>query len=173
LKVRVSGPAEAGIVQILGAAPVGMNITDAAEALSRGVYDGTFNGWAALRSYRMSPLIKAHIDLPMGVRIFVVAISKAVYDKLPQRARQAIDGHSGLDFSTHLSQVFEADGLAERADAKAKGTIVPIDEAVRRRLDADFAAMRETWIAETPDGAKKYAFLESALAEHRRAHPGD
>ena len=88
LKIRVSGPAEAAIVEVLGAAPVGMNIMEAAEALSRGLYDGTFNGWAADRSYRFTPLLKAHIDLPMGVRQFIVAINKPVYDRLPPAAKR-------------------------------------------------------------------------------------
>jgi TRAP-type C4-dicarboxylate transport system substrate-binding protein len=167
LKVRVSGPAEADIVQALGAAPVGMNITDAAESLSRGVYDGTFNGWAADRSFRMTPLIKANIDLPLGVRIFVLAINKEVYGKLPPPAQQAIERHSGLDFSLHMSLAFEADGIAERVDAKKRGIIVPIDDQTRQRLDAAFAAMREKWIAATPDGAKKYAFLQSVLADYK------
>jgi TRAP-type C4-dicarboxylate transport system substrate-binding protein len=173
LKVRVSGPAEADIVQALGAAPVGMNITDAAESLSRGVYDGTFNGWAADRSFRMTPLIKANIDLPLGVRIFVLAINKSVFDTLPPPAQQAIERHSGLDFSLHMSLAFEADGIAERADAKKRGIIVPVDDATRQRLDASCAAMREKWVAAAPDGAKKDELLRSVLAEYRRAHPDD
>src|SRR5580698_7272326 len=81
--------------------------------------------------------------------------------------------HSGLDFSLHMSLAFEADGIAERADAKKRGIIVPIDDATRQRLATAFAAMREKWVAATPDGAKKDAFLRSVLADYRRAHPDD
>ena len=169
LKIRVSGPAEAAIVQVLGAAPVGMNIMDAAEALSRGIYDGTFNGWSADRSYRMTPLLKAHVDLPMGVRQFIVAIDKAAYDKLPAAGKAAIDRNSGLDFSLTMAAALEEDGVQERAEAKAKGMIVPITPDERRRLDGDFTAMLDKWIAETPDGRKKYDFLQSALADERKA----
>lgn len=169
LKIRVSGPAEAAIVQVLGAAPVGMNIMDGAEALSRGIYDGTFNGWSADRSYRMTPLLKAHIDLPMGVRQFIVAIDKAAYDKLPAAGKAAIDRHSGLDFSLTMAAAFEADGLAERAEAKAKGMIVPITAEERSRLDGAFKVMLDTWIAETPDGQRKYDFLQTVLADERKA----
>jgi TRAP-type C4-dicarboxylate transport system substrate-binding protein len=169
LKIRVSGPAEAAIVQVLGAAPVGMNIMEGAEALSRGLYDGTFNGWAANRSYRMTPLLKAHVDLPMGVRQFIVAIDKAAYDRLPPPARQAIDRNNGLGFSLKMAKAFEVDGLAERAEAKEKGMIVPITADERSRLAADFKTMLDKWIAETPDGQMKYDFLQSVLAEGRKA----
>lgn len=167
LKIRVSGPAEAEIVQILGAAPVGMNITDMAEGLSRGLYDGTFNGFAADRSFRVTPLLKAHVDLPMGVRQFIVAIHREVYDRLSSRARQAIDRNSGLALSLTLARAFEADGLADRADAEARGLMVPIAADERARLDAAFKAMLDDWIAKTPDGKTKYDFLEARVAEYR------
>jgi TRAP-type C4-dicarboxylate transport system substrate-binding protein len=170
LKIRVSGPAEAKIVEILGAAPVGMNITDAAESLSRGLYDGTFNGWAAIPSFRMAPLLKAHIDMPMGVRQFIVAINRAVYERLTPRARAAIDKNSGLTFSLVLARAFEADGIAERDAARKKGQIVPLTPQERARLEAAFRQMLDAWIAQTPDGKAKYDFLEAALEEYR-AHP--
>lgn len=168
LKIRVSGPAEAAIVEVLGAAPVGMNIGDAAEALSRGLYEGTFNGWGADRSFRITPLIKAHVDFPMGVRQFIFAVNRSVYDKLPPQAKAAIDKNSGLDTSITIAKVFEKDGLAEREEAKKKGIIVPLTDTERSRLSGAFKAMLDKWVAETPDGQKKYDYLESVLADYRK-----
>ena len=168
LKIRVSGPAEAQIVQALGAAPVGMNVADMAESLSRGVYDGTLNGWSANHLFRVTPVLKSHFDLSLGVRQFVFAMNRSFYDKLPAAAQAAIAKNSGLELSIRMGRAMEKDGERERADAMAKGMIVPLSPADEARLGAIYQPLIDKWIADTPDGAKKFAFLERTLADYRK-----
>ena len=170
LKIRVSGPAEAQIVTALGAAPVGMSATEVAEALSRGIYDGTLNGWAVNRAYRATPLIKSAFDLSLGVRQFFLAMNKSVYDRLPPEARGAIDRHGGAALSLKLAQLLEKEGQEDRAQAKEKGTLVAISAAERTRLETIYRPLVEKWVADTPDGARKLAFLEAAVAEYRKSN---
>jgi TRAP-type C4-dicarboxylate transport system substrate-binding protein len=168
LKIRVSGPAEAQIVQALGAAPVGMNVSDMAESLSRGVYDGSLNGWSANHLFRVTPVLKAHFDVSLGVRQFVFAMNRAVYDGLPAAAQAAIAKNSGLALSLRMGQAMEKDGERERADATAKGLMVPLSPADEARLHAIYQPLIDTWVADTPDGAKKLAFLEQVLTAYRQ-----
>ncbi len=173
LKIRVSGPAEAQIVTALGAAPVGMGVTDMAESLSRGVYDGTLNGWSANHLYRVTPVLKSHFDLSLGVRQMLLVMNRSVYEKLPAAARDAIDRASGLDLSLALAHAMEEDGERERADARAKGTIVALSSADEARLAAAERPLIDKYLAGAPDGAKKYAFLERALEDFRAGHPAN
>jgi TRAP-type C4-dicarboxylate transport system substrate-binding protein len=173
LKIRVSGPAEAQIVRALGAAPVGMGVTDIAESLSRGVYDGTLNGWSANHLYRVTPVLKSHFDLSLGVRQMVLVMNRKVYDGLPAKARAAIDQASGLDLSLRLAHAMEEDGDRERADARAKGTIVALSAADETRLAAAEAPLIDAYVKDTPDGRKKYDFLQHALEEFRAARPAN
>jgi TRAP-type C4-dicarboxylate transport system substrate-binding protein len=170
MKIRVSGPAEAQIVQALGAAPVGMNVSDMAEALTRGVYDGSLNGWSANHLFRVTPVLKSHIDLSLGVRQFVFGMNRPAYDALPDAAKAAIAKNSGLDLSLRMGHAMEKDGERERADAAAKGMMVPLTAADEARLDAIYRPLIDKWAADTPDGAKKLAFLEQVLADYRKQH---
>ena len=168
LKIRVSGPAEAQIVEALGAAPVGMNVSDMAEALSRGVYDGSLNGWSANHLFRVTPVLKSHFDLSLGVRQFVFGMNRSFYEALPAQAKAALAKNSGLDLSIRMGRAMEKDGEAERADATAKGMMVPLTAADEARLAAIYQPLIDKWVADTPDGAKKLAFLEQALADYRK-----
>ena len=167
LKIRVSGPAEAQIVQSLGAAPVGMGVTDIAESLSRGVYDGSLNGWSANHLYRVTPVLKSHFDLSLGVRQMILAMNRSVYDKLPPEARAALDHASGLALSLRLAEAMEKDGERLRAEARQKGMIVALDAADEARLAAAEKPLIERYLADTPDGPRKHEFLLHAVEEFR------
>lgn len=168
LKIRVSGPAEAQIVEALGAAPVGMNVSDMAEALTRGVYDGSLNGWSANHLFRVTPVLKSHLDLSLGVRQFVFGMSRPAYDALPEAAKAALAKNSGLELSLRMGRAMEKDGARERADAAAKGMMVPLTAADEARLNGIYQPLIDKWIADTPDGAKKFAYLEQVLADYRK-----
>ncbi len=170
LKICVSGPAEAQIVQALGAAPVGMNITDTAESLSRGLYEGSLNGWTANRLYRISPVLKSHVDISLGVRQFVLGINKDVFNGLAPQAKEAIAKNSGLALSLRAGAAMEQDGQQDRAEAQAKGTIVKLSPEDQQRLAGIYQPLLDKWVADTPDGAKKLAFLRQALADYRKDH---
>lgn len=170
LKIRVSGPAQAQLVTALGGAPVGMSATEVAEALSRGIYDGTLNGWAVNRAYRAAPLIKTAFDLNLGVPQFFLAMNKTVYDKLPPAAREAIDTRSGAALSLELARDLGGEGLVDRADARQKGTFLAITPAEQQRLETIYRPLVDAWVADTPDGARKLAFLKAAVAEYRKTH---
>ncbi len=167
LKIRVSGPAEGKIVEAFGAVPVGMNIMQAAEALTVGTYQGTLNGWGGNHAYRMTPVLKSHVEAPLGVRIFFLGISKAAYDKLPQAGQRAIDANSGYTLSVTLGKLSDQLGADERAASQKLGQAIidpSADEA--RALGQKFRPLLDEWIAATPDGKAKYQALRQILADY-------
>jgi TRAP-type transport system periplasmic protein len=167
LKIRVSGPAEAKIVEAFGAVPVGMNIMQAAEALTVGTYEGTLNGWGGNHAYRMTPVLKSHVEAPLGVRIFFLGVSKAAYDKLSPQAQHAIDANSGYALSVTLGKLSDKQGADERAESEKLGQIVinPTEDEARA-LGLKFRPLLDQWIASTPDGAAKYQALRQILADY-------
>jgi len=170
VKIRVSGPIAAQMVTALGAAPVGMDATQVAEALSRGLYEGTLNAWAVISAYRATPLVKSAFDVSLGVRQFFMAMNSDVYARLPAAGKRAFDGKSGLGLSIELAHLLQQEGEKDRKDAVAKDWLVrptPADEA---RLQAIYRTFVDKWVADTADGAKKLAFLQAAVADYRKAH---
>lgn len=170
MKIRISGPDEADILKLLGVAPVAMNINGGAEAMHRGVVDGTFNAWAATASFRMAPLVKTWIDEPLGVRPLMVVVSRASYAKLPEKARHAMDRHSGLAFTMRNAEVLDQMGAKLRKESRSNpaANVIELPQAERARKAALFKPLVAQWIAETANGAAKYAAFQEALAEYRK-----
>ena len=167
LKFRVPGKAEADVVKKLGGTPVGMSIRQVAESLNRGVIQGALAGWSALGTFRITPLIKTHIDIPLGVRTFFLAMRKDVYNRLGGKARDALARHGGLKLSTAMGRYYEADGTRLRADPGAR-TVVRLPQNEHERLFNDiFKAYHTEWITKNKDGQRKYAALQAILKELR------
>lgn len=169
LKIRVSGPGEAKIVEALGAAPVGMSVLTLAESLSRGLYDGSLNGWSVNHLFRVTPVLKSHFDVSLGVRQFVLAMNKSTYAKLPPSGQAALDKNRGLELSLRMGEAIGKDGEDLRAEARRKGTMVELSAADRERLATIEKPLVEAWITATPEGAEKYAFLQHELALYRKS----
>ena len=168
LKVRVAGPEEAEVVQTLGLVPVALGTPQVPESLNRGVIQGTLTGWSAINIFRITPLIKTHVDLPMGVRSFFVAIRKEAYDKLPRKAKDSIAKNEGLGISLALGRYYEADGRRMRTNTQGR-KLIDVSDEEQEKLFERFKKFHDAWIAESPDRAAKYKAIQEILAEHRRS----
>lgn len=165
LKLRVAGPEEADVVKLLGGVPVGMSIAQVAESLNRGVIQGTLNGWSALGTFRITPLIKTHVDIPLGVRTFILAINKKVFDALPAKAKAAIDDNGGLALSRRFGAYYGNDGTNLRKSGPKQGrNVVSPSAAEMAGLAKRFRHFHDDWIKAHKDGAKKYAAAKSFIA---------
>jgi TRAP-type C4-dicarboxylate transport system substrate-binding protein len=147
-----------------------MNINTGAEAIHRGVVDGTFNAWAATAAFRMDRVVKTWIDEPLGVRPLMVVVAKRAYDGLPEKARKAMDKHSGLPFVMKNAEVLDELGAQLRKGARAdpNANVIELPEAEAEKVAARFKPLIQEWIAKTPNGEKVYAALVEALADYRK-----
>lgn len=168
LKFRAPGGTEVAVVKALGGTPVGMSITQVAESINRGVIQGTLTGWSALNTFRITPLIKTHIDLPLGVRSFVIALRKPVYNKLPRQGKEALKRNSGLRLSKAMGQYYENDGNKMRTNPASRSVIRPSSAQFDSIFKAHFKRFHQDWIAKTKDGQKKYDAMKVILADIRK-----
>jgi TRAP-type transport system periplasmic protein len=172
LKIRASGPEESGVVRAVGAIPVGMSATQVAESLNRGVIQGALSGWAPAKTFRYIPLIKTHWEEPLGVRGFFLGINKKAYDRLPEKAKRAIDKNSGLELSRKIGGgAFgrEAVELRKEAIEDPKRTLITLTEAEEtQRYQELFRSFHDDWIAKNPNGRQKYDALMHIIADIRK-----
>jgi TRAP-type C4-dicarboxylate transport system substrate-binding protein len=165
-KVRAAGPEEAKVIRLLGGSPVSMGIPAVAESLNRGVITGLLAGWSALRTFRLEPLLKTHVNVPSGVRSFVWAISKPKYDGLPTAARQAIDKNLGLGLSIQMGKLNTANEVRVRKNAADKGKTILTptgaqETAVRKKLQV----LHDEWIGRVKNGQQKYDAMRKLIDE--------
>ena len=170
LKMRAAGPAEAAVIKVMGGVPVGMSITQVAQSLHRGVIQGTFNGWSALKSFRITPLITTHMDAPFGVRGFFFAIKKEKFDGLPAKAKSAIRANSGLKPSRAWGRMNENRGQKFRKEAggDAKRNVLSVPGAQQAAFAKKFQFLHDEWVKSRPDGAKKYKAVKQFITDYRK-----
>ncbi len=134
-----------------------------AESISRGVIDGSFLEWNAIKSFRVGDAIDHVLEVPMGSSVLMVVMNKDKFERLSPEAQAAIDSVSGAAFSTRFGVAFEGANAAARAEYLEEGKITVIEPAA-----ATLAAWKEAlqpaidgWLAEDP---ARPALLEAFTA---------
>ena len=92
MKIRASGFA-AKIVSALGATPVSLPITDAYDALSKGVAEGILLDWGGVYNWGLGDIVKNHLDCP-GIAYssgFYTVMNKDKWNSLPPDVQSIID----------------------------------------------------------------------------------
>lgn len=138
LRMQASGTEQQELLRALGSVPVGtVSVRDTAEAISRGVVDGTPKDWIALHSFRIDEVARNHVDIPLGASTILIAMSRTRFDSLPPQARAAIEKNSGEKFVRMAGEVFDATYKKSYAAIKAdpKHSIVELPKAERARWD--------------------------------------
>jgi TRAP-type C4-dicarboxylate transport system substrate-binding protein len=171
LKIRAAGPEESAVIKAVGAVPVAMGITQIAESLNRGVIQGALTGFSPAKSFRYLPLIKTHWEEPFGTRGFFLGIKKSVYDKLPDKARQAIDKNSGLAASRKISDAWEQENqmLIKEAKSDPGRNYITLTKAEQeKRFNEVFKRFHEDWVKSNPNGQAEYDALMAIIADIRK-----
>jgi TRAP-type C4-dicarboxylate transport system substrate-binding protein len=92
VKIRSTG-LSTKIVTALGGSAVGLPITDAYDAMSKGVIEGILLDWGGLLNYRLGDVIKYHIESPGAASTvaFYTAMNKDKWNSLPPDIQAIID----------------------------------------------------------------------------------
>ena len=169
MKIRIAGPVQAETAKFFGAVPIGMPITQATEALSRGVIDGGLFGYSGLTIFRMQTIAKYHYSGPLSSAPLTSLMNKKKWDSLPKRVQAAIDKHGG-------AQMGKVGGGGFDKTAKIfKGKMVKAGghhfiEWDGSTLQADLKRVKpihDWWIKRTDNGQQMYATLTKIIADIR------
>lgn len=171
-KFRAAGPNQLGMLSKLGATPVGgISGPQVAEALQRGLVDGTLNEWNAVASFRIAKVTSHHLRVPMGSVAFMVVMNKAKYDALAPAAKAAIDKQSGEAFAKVFSTKLDArnDEVAGQIEANPKHKTIKPDAALLAKWREAVAGVEADWIKADP---ARPALLEAFKAEIEAVRAG-
>ena len=90
LKLRALGKTNARTLELLGAEPVPINVTEVSTALERGVIDGLNTPADAYASYGWDKIVKHVTDSPHYFAFYPWAVNKAWWDGLSEEHRTLI-----------------------------------------------------------------------------------
>ena len=106
-KIRTVGTISTETIKAVGAVPEGMPVTQVVEAMSRGVIDGTTGHPIAIFDFGISRVASSHFLGKVGTVTLGIFMSKAKFDSLPAKAKEAIEKNSGEVLSRQFGKMSE------------------------------------------------------------------
>jgi TRAP-type C4-dicarboxylate transport system substrate-binding protein len=170
-KIRSAGPYQSAAIELLGGTPVsGIPVSQAAEALSRGVVQGVLSDWNGMIAFRIADAAKNHFEVPIGTAAAGVFMNLDAYNALPAAAKAVIDGQSGDKLSRNHGVEFDKryrENIEKTKPDRQHTFVFPSDgerQAIKKRLQP----ITDRWIGENPEGRKRYDAAASIIAEIRK-----
>jgi TRAP-type C4-dicarboxylate transport system substrate-binding protein len=91
LKIRPAGGTVGAFMFQLGATNVQASPPEAREVLERGVADGITFPWNSIIAFKISEVVKFHMDVPLYTSHQMLVMNSGSYNKLAPAAKKAID----------------------------------------------------------------------------------
>ena len=164
LKMRVPSEVGAQTVEALGGSPVGMPVTEIAEALRLGTVDGSMFPYEAVAPFGLEGLLRNFSNTSTFATRFAVVMNQGSYDRLPEDLRAAIDAHSGRDFAMEIARgLDEAEAEVEaRYRENPDYTVIDLEPEAMEALREAARPVLDAWVAGT--GGDAQALLDRARA---------
>ncbi|MGB0696523.1 MAG: TRAP transporter substrate-binding protein [Rhodospirillaceae bacterium] len=122
MRVRRPTTLVGGMLERLGAQPVGMPAPESYPAMQRGVIDGVALPWEGALVFRLNELANYHTEVGgLYTLAFIVTMNKDVYDAMPDDLKAIIDEASGQAWAKTAGTVFDALDVKGRAAAEEAG----------------------------------------------------
>ncbi len=172
MKLRVGGGGVA-MSEALGAVPVAMSATKAHEALLRGTTDGTMFPWEAISGFKLTDLVKYHLEIPGGLYAtpFALVMNTEKFDGLSPEHQAILRQYGGLAGAKFIGKRWDDADTKGRSEAEANGNTIQTlspEEVERWRTKISF--MTDEWIAKADaegwDGAALLADLKETMEKY-------
>jgi TRAP-type C4-dicarboxylate transport system substrate-binding protein len=150
MKIRGGARLVNDLLTAAGATPVGMPVPAVAEALSKGVIDGTTIPWEVTPALKIPELVENHTEFEgtsLYTLTFVLAMNKDKYEALSDENKAVIDANSGLEFSIFAGGTqADADGPAREVAVDNGNNIITVSDT--SEWEALAAPVYDNWIAD-------------------------
>jgi TRAP-type C4-dicarboxylate transport system substrate-binding protein len=168
-RMRVASTVTSKVVEAMGAVPVVIGAPQTAEALAKGVIDGTLAEWNFVATFKIDEVVSNHMALPLGGTAVMVPMLKSKYDSLPPAARAAIDRFSGEAFVKRFAAVADAQitAVPEAIEKRGKNTIVRPDAATQESFRKAVQPVADEWRKAKPRNERVYQAFVEELARVR------
>jgi TRAP-type C4-dicarboxylate transport system substrate-binding protein len=172
--IRVSGKNEGEALRALGAVPVGMPITEVAEAITRGTIGGLATQLSPLTDFGLDRVTNNHFFIRLETVAVAILMNKKKYDALPQAARAVIDRNAGAALGAKWSDavIQDNEAILEKLKSNPKHKIVFPSQADTDEVERLFEPIRAQWVAASERHKELKAALDEELATVRATEKG-
>jgi TRAP-type C4-dicarboxylate transport system substrate-binding protein len=171
VKLRSAGRYGAKVLEALGALPVQMSAGQITESLNKGVIDGAYLPWSAVRLLKLTTTMKHFTDFAddqrkMYTTVQVLVMNQGSYDRLPDDLKKVIDDNIGPEQSAQFTDAFTSTAAEDKKLVEEAGGdiyVLPNDEYERWVASAENIASE--WVADAnAKGLDGQALLDAAKA---------
>ena len=146
MKLRGAGTG-VPILKILGAAPVGMPMPQVPESIQTGVIDGALTSRETLKDFKLAEMLHHVLEYPTGVVSFAAVMDKKKWERLPDKAKKAID-ELAKEMAIWTGQYHDEKNVGEAIAWAQKNhnlQIHKLSAAESAKWDALLAPMVDNW----------------------------
>jgi TRAP-type C4-dicarboxylate transport system substrate-binding protein len=167
--IRASSKTESAALRALGAVPVGMPVTEVAEAISRGTISGTTSHMSPFFDFGLDRVTNNHFFIRLGVLPMGVLMNKRIFDALSETARAVIEKNAGENLTKVWIDSITAYNAAnlEKLKRDAKHKIVFPSQDVLDEAQRLLTPVREGWVAASERHMELKAEVDRELARVR------
>ena len=171
LKLRGPSRAANGLLESMGATPVGMPVPAFPEALSKGVVDGGVIPEEIVVPLKVHELADSHTyiggDRALYNTFFIWAMNKDSYNSLPDDIKAVIDANSGLETSAWAGRAMDEGDAAMRPIIQGTdNTFYTLSDDERARWVEKAGPLVDAWVANTENGAERLADIKALIAKY-------
>ncbi len=171
LKLRAANKMVADIITALGGTPIAVPAPETYQALQHGVVSGSVAGWVLVNNFKLYEVVNYHLEgVALGEPSGFVVMNRQAYDKLPPKAKEALDRFSGEPFSRDYGAWFKMDAARgrQRVASLPNQHIMTLTAQEKERWKKALEPVVKDWVAKTPNGAQ---ILETYRAEMKKVSP--
>ncbi|MGH8432221.1 MAG: TRAP transporter substrate-binding protein, partial [Solimonas sp.] len=150
MRMRSPSAAQAKQLEVMGATPIAMPITELYPSLERGVIDGAMVPFSVILDFRLGEVARSYtIPGPLfGRSSFLIAMNEKKFDSLPQKAKDAIDRLSGRELSLKATDVYVKRAHEGVESVRGKADVIQFSAAEQERIAKALRPIVDDWIKE-------------------------
>ena len=169
--LRSSSRVQAEVITQLGMTPVGMATNEQAEAMARGLIEGTLSDPITMVAFRLADKARNLIKVPMGNFLLVIAMNKDKYNSLPPKAKAAIDKHSGLWLAKYWAEQNAPlnENILAGWEKESDRNIVKPDAEQMKEWKKAMQPVTDKWIQAAPGREELWKSFQAEVEKVRAA----
>jgi TRAP-type transport system periplasmic protein len=166
-KMRAPSAYMSKALQLMGANPVSMPISELTVSLQKGVMDGMLTPFSALADFRCFELIKYIAELDFYVSPMAVVMNKEKFASLPDFAKKALEQAGGKQWGLHAAAAYDEhdQNSVKEGSSKYNIKITKISGAELQKFRDSVKVMEADWVKDiSQKGMPAKEILEAVRA---------
>ncbi len=168
-KIRTVGAIEGAAIRALGGVPVGLPVTEIAEAVGRGTIDGSSSHPSPLFDFGIDRVTNSHYFTRLGIVPLAILMNRKKFDAAPKLCQDAIRKYSGNWTAARFVEGIGTynDSLIKRLQADGKRKVVFPNQAEIDAMGKLMKPVVDEWLAKSPRNQELLKLVEAELVKVR------